>query len=128
MDQRASACGGALGALSLMFRRKPLDAITQEVMISLADEPDRWSEKKRGPFEIAVWRRSLCRDDGLVVSLRESMRSPWPMYAASVTADEARFEPTGRDLRTIRQAVLRWLHERENGSAGRVRAFLAKTR
>ncbi|HVK80877.1 MAG TPA: hypothetical protein VM915_09700 [Verrucomicrobiae bacterium] len=45
-----------------------------------------------------------------------------------MTAGEARFEPTGRDLRAIRQAVLRWLYERENGSAARVRAFLAKAR
>lgn len=112
-----------------MFRRKPLDAITQEVMISLADEPERWRKAKPGWFRLDdCWRHTLLRDDDLAVELRESKRSPWPMFAASVTAGEARYEPTGRDLRAIRQAVLRWLYERENGSADRVRAFLAKAR
>ncbi len=107
------------------IRRAPLDAITQEIVISLRDEADRWEERDI-PEVPRV--RSLClqRDDGLVIYERVSLG--WAARAVSVWAGDGHVYPKGPEARAIFKAQDAYKAHREATSADRVKAYLSRVR
>ncbi|GIK48044.1 MAG: hypothetical protein BroJett013_07410 [Alphaproteobacteria bacterium] len=109
------------------IRRKPLDAITQEVVISLSDEPDRWRGFLVDPGNRRLKTVTLERDDGLLVTLKDSLATPWRTARLRVLAPGlGRYDPQGQDLRAMLGAFDGWLKSAPARSEANVRAFLAR--
>lgn len=102
-----------------------LDAITQETVISLNDEPDRWARQPM-PYKRGVAQTCLMRDDGLVVYERESLLSPFPVRAVAVFAGDGQFVANGKDASALVRAVGAWRRWRDRSSEDDVRQFLMK--
>lgn len=84
-----------------------LDAIAEEVVISLRDEPQRW--RLRPLPEIAgVLQICLQRDDGLVVSAREQRAFPFFRAVALFTSRD-RYVAGGANKKAILRALDGWI-------------------
>lgn len=92
----------------MIFSRRPLDAITQEVVISLSDEPERWRARPL-PHIPYVLQICLVRDDGLVVSARESLTAPWRVRALAIFSGDERYTARGRELCALLKALDGWM-------------------
>lgn len=101
-----------------------LDAITQEIVISLRDEPERWGERDL-PRIARVAQFCVQRDDGLVLSERESLVSPWRMRTVAVFAGDGRYVPKGADERAVLRGLDGWRAWRSSDAVASVRRFLA---
>lgn len=107
---------------------KPLDAITQEVVISLRDEPDRWRERPL-PHISRVDQFCLQRDDGLVIAERESRVSPWRMRTVAVFAGDGRYVIVkSREARAALKALDGWREWRKADAPNGVSRFLERSR
>lgn len=84
-----------------------LDAIAEEVVISLRDEPQRW--RARALPEISgVLQICLQRDDGLVVSARERTEFPHLRRLALFTSRE-QYVAEGANLKAMLAALDGWM-------------------